>query len=104
MDDKNKKIKARMDKFMAETAADMFDEETFKLADESIKKNFKECEIPYTRASLKAFGEGINMALVAHEQGGLMMATSLMLSIRKLISDLESKVAKVSSPKETPHE
>lgn len=98
---KGKRIRARVDKFMAETAEDMFDEETFKEGEHRIRHVFKDCEIPYTRATLRAFAEGLMISTVAFHEGGIMLSSDLAMTVKKLIKDLELKVESIKTTSES---
>ena len=98
--DKTKRMKEKMDAFVADLACDMLEPETIVYAENSIKDIFKKSEIPYTRGSLKAFYEGCGMMAAAAQQGDPMLVMSLLMSVRKIIQDLEVKVSNLSKENE----
>lgn len=92
-DAKMKKIKDKMDTFMADVAADMLDTESITKLEKVVKKKLLEAGVGGTLPYLKAFRAGMETAIAA-EQGN--MAIPLIAGLNKLIQDKQIAVEDIS--------
>jgi len=93
--DKSRRIAEIMKTALSGLASEMLDEEEFKSLEKKIRKELSSVDVPYTRETLKAFFEGMMLAVFSLKSGGEEPTMLMMAGIEKLIKDKDADIDKI---------
>lgn len=96
-EEKAKRIKDKMEAFMADISNELLDDEDYKKVTKKIFNSLKRAELPATLTYLKAMREGYNLCMGAHgfDKGvAMMILTCMSRLVAEKETDMELKVSK----------
>lgn len=93
-DEKAKRMKGKLDNFMADIATDMIEPEMFELIKKQLHQNLRNDGLPISINYLKAYLIGFTFAITSMDSLGKHGVMPLIAGTMKIVKDAEDEIAK----------